>query len=70
LNISEYPRDGLDKKHANDAAAQIVSKGETCDKKGIARLSKIATLLPRSDSIKMKRKRLFKKNCDSRSIER
>uniref|UniRef100_A0A6G1SLE1 MICAL-like protein 1 n=1 Tax=Aceria tosichella TaxID=561515 RepID=A0A6G1SLE1_9ACAR len=69
LNISAA-RDSSDKKHTNNTTAQIVSKGEGCDKKGIARLSKIATLLPRGDTIKMKRKRLFKKNCDSRPVER
>lgn len=39
-----------------------------CDKSNLNKLSKIATLLPKGntikDTMKIKRKRLFKKNCE------
>lgn len=74
LNIKDLWPDEFDKKVAISSALKVAAKNENCDKSGLAKLSKIATLLPKSGTIKgtmkLKRKRLFKKNCDPCPIER
>lgn len=73
MNIVDHLAELSDKKRVNNSP-DITVKNENCDKSSLAKLSKIATLLPKSGTIKgtikIKRKRLFKKNCDSRPIER
>lgn len=72
LNIEEpLPKQG---KHQPQVADSTSAKNESCDKGSLTKFSKIATLLPKSGTIKktikIKRKRLFKKNTNSHALER
>lgn len=71
MNLSEHLAEKPDITRSTTMdASKIATKGGHSDKSGLSKLTKIATLLPKSSTIKMKRKRLFKKNCDSRPVER
>lgn len=68
LNIKMLPKKAEEKEKQNDHSATTV-RNENCDKKSSHKLSKLATLLPKSGTlkgtIKIKRKRQNKKSDSS-----